>query len=260
MLPDPRGTLSTSLPPTAIVQANAEVRKSLDDGKQMKQRGSYHQYSPKMRAAIGRYASTNEVSAASHFFSGKLKHHVSTSTVLSIKKSYTEERKRCEREDDGYCEVQQLPWKPRGRPLVLGDVDNKVQLYLKKVRESGGAVNSRIAMSAAWGLLLHFNPSMLKENGGHIELSRNWTLSLLERMKFVKRKATTAQSKESVADFLERKQAFLREVVTTVEMEDVQIELVLNWDQTGIKIVPTSNWTMELSGPKRVEMSALTDK
>ena len=60
--------------------------------------------------------------------------------------------------------------------------------------------------------------------------------------------------------FLERKQAFLREVVTTVEMEDVPIELILNWDQTGIKIVPTSNWTMELSGSKRVEMSALTDK
>ena len=70
------------------------------------------------------------------------------------------------------------------------------------MRESGGAVNSRIAMSAARGLLLHFNPSMLKENGGHIELSKNWALSLLERMKFVKRKATTSKSKESVADFL----------------------------------------------------------
>ena len=115
-------------------------------------------------------------------------------------------------------------------------------------------------MSAAWGLLLYFNPSMLKENSGHIELSKNWALSLLERMKFVKRKATTSKDKESVADFLERKQAFLREVVTTVEMEDVPIELILNWDQTGIKIVPTSNWTMELSGSKRVEMSALTDK
>ena len=58
-------------------------------------------------------------------------------------------------------------------------------------------------MSAACGLLLHFNPSMLKENGGHIKLSRNWALSLLERMKFVKRKTTTAKSKESVADFMQ---------------------------------------------------------
>ena len=93
MLPDPRGPLSTSLPPRAIAQANAEVRKSLDDGKQVKARGSYHRYSPKMRAAIGKYASTNGVSAALRFFSGKLKHHVSTSQVLSIKKSYTEEER-----------------------------------------------------------------------------------------------------------------------------------------------------------------------
>ena len=123
------------------------------------------------------------------------------STALSIKKSYSKERKQPEREDSGYREVQQLPWKSRGRPLLLEDVDNKVQLYLKKVRESEGAVNSRIALSAARGLLLHFNPSMLNENGGHIELSRNWALLLLERMKFVKRKATKAKSKESIADF-----------------------------------------------------------
>ena len=132
VLPDPRGTLSTSLPPRAIARANAEVRRSLDEGNSMKARRSYHRYSPKVRAAIGKYASTNGVSAASRFFSGKLKHHVSTSTVLSIKKSYMEERKRREREGGGYGEVQQLPWRPRGRPLLLGDVDSKVQAYLKK--------------------------------------------------------------------------------------------------------------------------------
>ena len=63
VLPDPRGTLSTSVPPRAIAQANAEVRKSLDNGKQMKARGSYHWSSPKMGAAIRKYASTNGVSA-----------------------------------------------------------------------------------------------------------------------------------------------------------------------------------------------------
>ena len=89
VLPDPRGTLATSLPPRVIAQANAEVRKSLDDSKQRKERGSYHLYNPKMCAAIGKYASTNGVSATSCFFSGKLKHHISMSTVLSIKKWYT---------------------------------------------------------------------------------------------------------------------------------------------------------------------------
>ena len=36
VLPDPRGTLSTSLPPRAIARANAEVRRSLDEGNSMK--------------------------------------------------------------------------------------------------------------------------------------------------------------------------------------------------------------------------------
>ena len=91
------------------------------------------------------------------------------------------------------------------RPLLLGYLDSKVQLHLKKVREIGGTINTRIAMSAARGLVLHYNPSLLKEHSGHAELSRNWALSLLEQMKFVKRRAT-------IFDFREKKQAFLRKV------------------------------------------------
>ncbi len=40
-------------------------------------------------------------------------------------------------------------------------------------------------------------------------------------------------------------------------MEDVPIELILNWDQTGI---PSSNWTMDKCGVKRVEMIGVGDK
>ena len=29
-------------------------------------------------------------------------------------------------------------------------------------------------------------------------------------------------------------------------MEEIPDELVINWDQTGIKYVPVSQWTMEL--------------
>ena len=43
-------------------------------------------------------------------------------------------------------------------------------------------------------------------------------------------------------------------------MEDIPFELILNWDQTGVKIVPSSNWTMEVSGSKRVEIQGLSDK
>ena len=48
----------------------------------------------------------------------------------------------------------------------------------------------------------------------------------------VKRKATTAKSKQTPADFTAAKAAFLNDVVAVVTMDDIPPELVLNWDQT----------------------------
>ena len=79
-------------------------------------------------------------------------------------------------------------------------------------------------------------------------------------MNFVQRKATTAKSKQTVANFSKLKQSFLADVVATVTMEDIPPELILNWDQTGIKMVPCSTWTMEQRGAKRVEMIGVNDK
>ena len=67
------------------------------------------------------------------------------------------------------------------------------------------------------------------------------------------------KSKHSIADFTQLKQQFLADVVTTVEMEEIPAELILNWDQTGVKIVPPSTWTMDAKGSKRVEMAGVND-
>ena len=71
-------------------------------------------------------------------------------------------------------------------------------------------------------------------------------------MNFVPRKPTTSKNKHSVKDFAKVKKEFLQEVVITVEMENIPPELILNWDQNGIKIVPTKTWTMNRRGSKRV--------
>ena len=74
-------------------------------------------------------------------------------------------------------------------------------------------------------------------------------------MDFVQRKATTSKSKEQPYDFLEKKKEFLSSVFETVVME-----LILNWDRTSLKLVPSSTWTMERQGSKRVEMIGVNDK
>ena len=114
-------------------------------------------------------------------------------------------------------------------------------------------VSARIVMAAARGILLSCDRSQLGEFGGHVEVSRHWAYSLLNRMKFRKRKVTTAKSKHSIFNFTELKETFLNDVVATVEMKEIPPELILNWDQTRIKIVPSNTWTMDQQGSKWVE-------
>ena len=214
-------------------------------------------YSPSVRADIGRYASRHGVAAAARVFSRKLNHTINTSTILSIKKAYLEKNRTVE--DSG--DLSELPTKKWGRRVLLGDdLDRKVQLYLKKVRGGGGVVSARIAVAAARGIVLTCDRSMLVEFGGHVELNRHWAYSLLHRMNFVQRKVTTAKSKYAITDFDRVKTEFLEDVVATVEMEEIPPELILNWDQTGIRIVPSNSWTMDQQGVRRVEIGGASDK
>ena len=260
-LPDPKGALSATISPHIIAEMNKEVEEAsrcIAGGK----RGPYKTYSSSERSQIGKYASQHGATAASRHFSTKLKKSVSRSTAKSMKKVYKEELRKRRCYDDGSShEISDLPAKKRGRKVLLGeDLDTKAQLYLKKVRQRGGAISARIAMAAARGILRKCNGSMLAENGGPIQLNRHWAHSLLKRMNFVQRKATTSLSKLTMTDFKERKREFLNDVATTVEMEEIPGELILNWDQIGIRFVPSSTWTMERRGERRVEMVGVNDK
>ena len=103
-------------------------------------------------------------------------------------------------------------------------------------------------MAATRGLLLASNRNMLVEYGGHVNINRAWAQSFLERMGYVKRKATTTNSKYSLTDFKQVKKQFLKKVAEIVVMEEIPHELVLNWDQTGLNVVPASVWTMDKQG------------
>ena len=48
-------------------------------------------------------------------------------------------------------------------------------------------------------------------------------------MKFVQRKATTAKSKQTDANFAEQKKYLLANVVAAVTMENIPPELIINW-------------------------------
>ena len=100
----------------------------------------------------------------------------------------------------------------------------------------------------------------MAEFGGHTQLGSSWAYSLLSQMKFVQRNATTSKNKLPVERFAEIKEQFLSNVVSTVEFMEIPAELFLNWDQTGIKTVPSCAWTMDQQRSKHVEIIRVTDE
>ena len=58
-------------------------------------------------------------------------------------------------------------------------------------------------------------------------------------------------------DLEEVKKTFLTEIL---EFNDIPPELIFNWDQTGINLVPTALWTMDKKGKKRIEIAGYQDK
>ena len=98
-----------------------------------------------------------------------------------FKKQYQAEvqRKGCSEE------ISSLPKKKRGRPLTLGELDGKVQQYLRSLRKAGAPVNVRIVVAAAEGIVKATDRTMLSDNGGGIHLTKAWAYSILNRMGFL---------------------------------------------------------------------------
>ena len=45
-----------------------------------------------------------------------------------------------------------------------------------------------------------------------------------------------------------------------VDAHKIPSQLVINWDQAGVKLVPSSNWTLEQQGAEQVEIAGQNDK
>ncbi len=79
-------------------------------------------------------------------------------------------------------------------------------------------------------------------------------------MNYTRRKATTKATHFDKSKFMSIKETFLQEIVYVVTMEEITGELILNWDQTGLNLIPAPAWTMEKRGTKRVKIKGVDDK
>ena len=91
--------------------------------------------------------------------------------------------------------------------------------------------------------------NLLSENGGHINLTKDWAKYLLQRMNYVKRHGSST-AKVAVENFVQVKAHFLFDIQSLIEIEEILSSLIIYWDQTAIKYVPVSTWTMADKGSK----------
>jgi len=150
--------------------------------------------------------------------------------------------------------VQTLPRKKQERPLLIGkELDKEVQEYIKHMRKASSAVNTKVVIAAAEGILMNH------DSKSNIKLSISWAKYLLKRMGYVKRRATTS-GKESIENFESLKDDFLLAIKNTVCMDEIPGDMIVNFDQSRIHYIPVMPWTMEKEGVKRVEIVAKDDK
>ena len=61
-------------------------------------------------------------------------------------------------------------------------------------------------------------------------------------------------------EFEVAKKAYLQKIKTAVVAGNVPLELIINFDESDVNIVPSSQWTQAEKGSKRVEISGFDHK
>ena len=143
----------TTLSDTVTQSANAAVLREVQPERPRKCK-AYTVFTAEQRATIGKYASEHGNAAAVKKFKANIEGgQLGESIDHLFKKRYFEELKKAKHSGATVPEVKSIASRKRGRPLTLGDVDTKVQAYIKALRKAGTPVNVNIVLAAAEGVV-----------------------------------------------------------------------------------------------------------
>ena len=140
-------------------------------------RKSNTKFTEKERFLIGKYTAINGPSAAVRKFQTSHPHlKFGESQARALRKKYLDQQKKS---PNSGKEIATLK---RGRPLMLGALDEKVRNFLQIIRRKGGVVNTVVAIATAKALIEKSDQKHLK----NLDLERSsWAKSLFQRMSFV---------------------------------------------------------------------------
>ena len=132
------------------------------------------------RFIIGDYARKNGNSAALGKFRSRFP-GLKESTIRSFKARVVKEVKDVSKEKRAVVQSSPKYSLRTGRPLMLGEIDQMVQTYIKAVSSRGGLVTRTLANAAAKTLMARY-PNLV----GNIDVdSSSWAKSLFKRMEII---------------------------------------------------------------------------
>ena len=213
-----------------------------------KEKRKNSKFTDEERYEIGKYAAIYGASAAAKKFGRSKKFNFGESTARLFKKRYQEQiRKKKTTEIE-----RKITTSKRGRPLMLGPIDEKVQSFLHVLRRKGGVVNTVVAIATAKALIARSDEEHLK----CIDIDKtSWAKSLFRRMGFKKRTCTTSKPEIPELAKKEAKLIFQHQIVDHVERHSIPPSLIMNFDQTPLKFAPVSSQTLAKKGSKHVAVS-----
>ena len=217
-----------------------------------KKRRKYRCWKPEDRAKIGKYGHLHGNKQAIVKYQSEFP-DITHQSVTDFIKAYVEEKKKSKG-----AEVTELKKKKQGRPTLLPEelMKKTIDMVLN-LRLKGAPVHASVINAVAKGIVLTNERSLLVENGGCISLNDDWARKILYQMelqgkKMVRRMATTA--KIPIAPYLlsEVKLDFQRKFKSLKAWHNKPLDLIINFDQTPLPYVCSSNNTLEVKGKSSV--------
>ena len=93
--------------------------------------------------------------------------------------------------------------------------------------------------------------------GGQLhELGRGWAKYFMQRIGFVMRKTTKTAKKFPPNS----EESYDRPISSAAAENSIPADLIVNWDQTGVRMVPVNDWTMTTRGSKQIFVTGQSDK
>ena len=237
---------------TATHRETEEVQKQLEQVKSRgKKRGRYRSWKPEERSKIGKYAHLHGNKSTLVKFRSEF-HMLNHQSVTDFKKLYEEEIRTKDKD------ITELGKKKQGRPTILPEyITRKTMEMVVCLRLKGAPLNSTVLNAVAKGIVMANDRSLFLEYGGHISLNNDWARKILYKMecesrKMVRRMGTTAKIPIAPAIHSEIKLDFQRKFKCLLEWHEISLSLVINFDQTPLPYVCSSNQTLEERGKKDI--------